>query len=153
MTVSEAKLLVGAIVLAAVGYAGYLGYHYRKIRLDLEKNAAINVVPSVAGDEVSEAGYIFSMRRETNLQRGDWNLVWFIVVPSTNMRYSVPYWYGYQDFKTGQVVNLIHVKDGIDPDKSSSREYIVGLYDKAKGKCAQVGIADLEELMMEDTSE
>jgi hypothetical protein len=153
MSASEAKFLVGAIALAAVGYTGYLGYNYRTIRLDLEKKAAVKVVPNVADDEVSEAGYIFSMRRETNLRRGDWNLVWFIVVPSTNMRYSVPYWYGYQDFKTGQVVNLIHVKDGIDPDKSSSREYIVGLYEKEKGKSAQVGVVDLEELMMEDTSE
>ena len=63
------RLLPQLIALAAVGYAGYLGYNYWAIRLDLEKNAAVKVVPKVADDEASEAGYIFDMRRETYLRR------------------------------------------------------------------------------------
>jgi hypothetical protein len=72
------------------------------------------------------------------------NLVWFIVVPSENTRWSCSYQAGFPDFKVGDGVTIIHKKSAVDTVDYSG--YVIGLHEKEKGKVTDVWALDLEDL-------
>ncbi|MGA8086705.1 MAG: hypothetical protein WCA10_05315 [Terracidiphilus sp.] len=129
-----AWVLTCLVVCAPLIYVGHLLSNYVKIRKDLQRKSAIVVHPTVGENEALDLGYIYSMRRDSLLREGRLNLVWFVVVPATNVHYSCPYEEGYSDFKTGDSVRLIHTtsEDGGD------NGYIVGLHDNERDKVASV---------------
>ena len=87
------------------------------------------------------------MRRDTWIRRGEWNLVWFIAVPTTNIRYSAAYTEGFQGFKIGDGVRLIHIKADVNANDYTG--YIIGLHDNERGQVANVEAIDLDELEMD----
>jgi hypothetical protein len=97
-------------------------------------------------NEASGFGYIYSMRRENYIREGRLNLVWFVVIPTTNDHYTCSYEAGYSDFKTGDSVRLIHTTSEDEGDYG----YIIGLYDKESGKAASVWNFNLDSAEFED---
>jgi hypothetical protein len=90
-------------------------------------------------------GYIYSMRRDTPIHDDELNLVWFVVVPATNVHYSCSYEGGFPDFKTGDSVRVIHTKS----DEEGEYGYIIGLHDTEKDKVSEVWNFDLDTAMIE----
>jgi hypothetical protein len=84
------------------------------------------------------------MRREKNIGEGTLNLVWFVVVPSRNTRWSCSYQAGFSDFKVGDSVRIIHEKLGIDTVDFSG--YLIGLHEKISGRATDVWAIGLEDL-------
>lgn len=139
-------LLAIAIVCLPLVYIAHLVGNYLGIRRDLERKSAIVVHPRVGDNEASDIGYIYSMRRENHIREGRLNLVWFVVIPATNVHYSCPYEEGFSDFKTGDSVRLIHTTSEEEGDYG----YIIGLYDKESGKAASVWNFDLDSAEFDD---
>jgi hypothetical protein len=133
-------LVIIPVVSVPILYAGHLVANYERIQKNLERKSSLVVHPSVTDGNASDLGYIYSMRRETHVRDGELNLVWFVVVPATNVHYSCPYEAGYSDFKIGDSVRLIHTKS----DEESDLGYILGLYDNERGQVASVWDFDLD---------
>lgn len=127
-------LVLAAVVSTPLLYLGHLYANYRKIQTELARKSATIVRPSVRNGDASDLGYIYSMRRETRIREGRLNLVWFVVVPATNVHYSCPYEEGYSGFRTGDSVRLVHTKKEEEGDYG----YIVGLHANEQGKAALV---------------
>lgn len=132
------------IVCIPYAYAIHLYRNYAGIQTNLRERAALTVHAAVGADSVSEVGYIFSMRRETYIRKGRFNLVWFIAVPATGARYSCSYESGFQNFKVGDGVTVIHTK--ADIDTGDYEGYIIGLHHEEQGKVAGVWALDLDGL-------
>lgn len=125
-------------------------YRYMKIRADSTKRAAEVVQPRYDDDDVSEIGYISSMRDEVFLRDDNRvNLVWFVKVPATGAEYSCSYERGFPDFRKGDDVKIIRPKNVED---EAGEGYIVGLHEKLTGKAGVVSMIDEEslELVMPD---
>jgi len=89
-------------VIVGAGYGGHLLYRYVKVEQDVARRAAEVIRPRMDDDDVAEIGYIYSMRDEIYLREApEKNLVWFIKVPATGVRYSCQYEYGFPDFHQG----------------------------------------------------
>jgi hypothetical protein len=129
-----AWLVIGMVLCIPLLYLGHLYANYEKIQADLQRKSAIAVQPTVGAGDASEIGYIYSMRRETYIREGRLNLVWFVVVPATNIHYSCSYEAGFPDFKTGDSVGIIHTNS----DEEGHYGYIIGLHDNKQGKVASV---------------
>jgi hypothetical protein len=145
------ETLVSWVFFALVIGGGlYYGIHllrnYLQIKSDFKENSARIVHPSVGENQASDIGYIYSMRRETMIREGRLNLVWFVVIPATNVHYSCPYEYGYPDFKTGDSVRLIHTTSEEDGDNG----FIVGLHENERDKVASVWNFDLDTAEFDD---
>jgi hypothetical protein len=129
----------------SIAYGVHLILNYQKVRAEIREEAAMVIKPKLDERSISEFGYIFSMRRETYIRDyADFNLVWFIAVPATGEQYSCKYIGGFQDFKKGDSVTLIHPKS--DEDSIDYSSYIIGLYGKEQGKSSLVGVNNLEDL-------
>jgi len=141
---------VAVIVLVVIGLPCAYGIHlyrnYVQIQSELRDKSSRIVRPKVDDESVSEIGYIYDMRRETYIREGRLNLVWFIVVPSENTRWSCSYEAGFPDLKVGDGVTIIHKRTGVD---SADYGYVVGLHDKEQGKVTEVWVIDLDELEMD----
>jgi len=137
----------GGIICGGLYYGVHLALNYQKVHAEIREKASYPVKPKVEDGSISETGYIFSMRRETSIQDANFNLVWFISVPATGARYSCQYGGGYQDFKIGDGVTLIHPKS--DEDSVDSPSYIVGLHDDEQRKASLIYVNNLEELELE----
>jgi hypothetical protein len=142
---SKPRLLIGFVVCAALTYAGYVVRNHLKIQRYLDKKSAIVVHPKVGETDVSELGYIYSMRRDNPIHDDELNLVWFVVVPATNVHYSCSYEAGFPDFKTGDSVRLIHTKS----DDEGDYGYIIGLHDKEQGRVTEVWNFNLDNAMLD----
>src|SRR5258708_24028258 len=139
-------IMIVALIVGA-GYGGELLYRYVKVEQDVARRAAVVIRPKLDDDDVSEIGYVYSMRDEIYLREApEKNLVWFIKVPATGARYSCQYEYGSPDFRKGDDVRIIHPKDVTD---GSGEGYVVGLHEKLMGKVALVNINDEEQLEMD----
>ena len=139
-------LLIGLVVCIAMAYGGYRLRNHLKIQWELERRSAIIVRPKVGDGDTSDFGYIYSMRRDTPVHDDELNLVWFVVVPTTNVHYSCSYEAGFPDFKTGDSVRLIHTKSDEDADEG----YIIGLHDNEQGKVTEVWNFDLDTSAVND---
>ena len=138
-------IIIGLIVGA--GYGGHLLYRYIKVEQDVHRRAAVVIRPRMDDDDVAEIGYIYSMRDEIYLRDvPEKNLVWFIKVPATGVRYSCQYEYGFPDFRKGDDVRIIHPKD---LSEMSGEGYVIGLHEKLAGKVALANINDEEQLEMD----
>lgn len=139
-------LLIAVLVLiAGAGYLIHLYLNYSEIQATLKLRAAVPVHAAVDSESVSEVGYIYGMRDETYIREGRFNLVWFVVVPSTNRKYSCPYDAGYQEFKVGEGVAIIHKRRELETSGNFTG-YIVGLHGEKREKAAAVSVSDLEDL-------
>ena len=145
MPKAQLRLLIGFAVCAALIYAGYKVRNHLKIQRYLDKKSAIVVHPKVGENDASDFGYIYSMRRDTPIHDDELNLVWFVVVPATNVHYTCSYEAGFPDFKTGDSVKLIHTKS----DDEGDYGYIIGLHDKEQGKVTEVWNFDLDSAMLD----
>lgn len=133
MRTTGARLLIGVGLCVASMYAGYSYRNHLKIQRYLDQESAIVVHPKILEGDASDAGYIYSMRRDTPIHDDELNLVWFVVVPSTNAHYSCSYEGGFPGFQVGDSVTLIHTtRDEADDG------YIVGLHDHERGKATMV---------------
>ena len=140
-------LMCVAVGLAfACRYVAHLYKNYSKIENELREKSSRIINPNVDDESVSEIGYIFSMRREKNIGEGRLNLVWFVVVPSKNTRWSCSFQSGFSDFRTGDSVTIIHKKSDVDNLDYSG--YLIGLHGKDRGRATDVWAIDLEELEM-----
>jgi hypothetical protein len=135
------------VIVGPIVYGVHLIENYQKVHAEIREEAATVIKPAVDEGSVSEVGYIFSMRRETYIRDPNFNLVWFIAVPATGERYSCKYLGGFQDFKTGDGVALIHPKD--DEGSVDHASYIVGLHDREQGKASLIGVNNLEILELD----
>jgi hypothetical protein len=142
------KMLYIAVGCAALLYVIHVGLNYRKIEKKLESDSAVVVHPVMGEHDVAEIGYIYEMRREHLLTEGRLNLVWFVVVPSTNVHYSCSYEEGFADFETGDGVRLIHRGADDDPDGADYGD-IVGLHGREQGKTAMVWVIDADRAELE----
>jgi hypothetical protein len=131
---------------APVGYGVHLIMNYNKIERELHKNEARVTQPRVNDDAKAEIGYIYQMRNETQIREGRLNLVWFVVVPATNVHYSAVYDSGYADWKMGDSIRLIHNKN----DDESDYGYLVGMHDKKLGKATFVWTINSDDSAMDD---
>jgi hypothetical protein len=122
------------IVCVPVIYCGHLFANYMAIENDLEKKSARTLHPSVDEGNATDLAYIYNMRREMHIREGKLILVWFIVVPATNVHYSCSYESGFSDFKVGDSVKLIHTTSEDEGDYG----YIVGLHEKEQGKVTAI---------------
>jgi hypothetical protein len=139
-------LVIAVVVLfAGVGYLIHLYLNYSDIKATLKSRAAVTVHASVDSESVSEVGYIYEMRDETYIRRGRFNLVWFVVVPSTNRKYSCLYEAGHQGFAVGDSVRIIRKRRELE-DMIDFTGYIVGLHNERPDKTAMVSVNDLEDL-------
>jgi hypothetical protein len=145
MPKAQLRLLIGLAVCAALIYAGYKVRNHLKIQRYLDKKSAIVVHPKVGENDASDFGYIYSMRRDTPIHDDELNLVWFVVVPATNVHYTCSYEAGFPDFKTGDSVKLIHTKS----DDEGDYGYIIGLHDKEQGQVTEVWNFDLDSAMLD----
>jgi hypothetical protein len=106
-------LFIAALVI--VGLAAAYGFHlyrnYGIILAELNAKSAKTVRPFVDEESVSEIGYVYDVRRETQLKEGRLNLVWFVAIPSQDTRWSCSYEAGFADFKIGDGVTIVHKKD------------------------------------------
>jgi len=130
----QVRLLIGLVVCAALFYAGYKVRNHLRIQRYLNRQSAIVVHPKIGDTDASDFGYIYSMRRDTPIHDDELNLVWFVVVPATNVHYSCSYHAGFPDFRTGDSVRLIHTTSEDEGDYG----YIVGLHDAEHGKVTEV---------------
>lgn len=138
-------IIVGLII--GGGYGGHLLYRYVKVEQDVARRAAEVVRVKMDDDDVAEVGYIYEMRDEIYLRDvPEKNLVWFIKVPTTGVRYSCQYEYGFPDFRKGDDVRIVHPKDLTD---GSGSGYVIGLHEKLMGKVALVNVNDEEQLDMD----
>jgi hypothetical protein len=146
---ASVSVSVIAILLTslACGYGIHLYKNYVKIQSELREKASWLVRPRLDDESVSEVGYVYDMRRETYIRESRLNLVWFIVVPSENTRWSCSYEAGFPDFKVGDGVTIIHKKTEIDPDDYTG--YVIGLHDKEQGKATRVWALDEDQLEMD----
>jgi hypothetical protein len=145
MPKAQLRLLIGFAVCAALIYAGYKVRNHLKIQRYLDKKSAIVVHPKVGENDASDFGDIYSMRRDTPIHDDELNLVWFVVVPATNVHYTCSYEAGFPDFKTGDSVKLIHTKS----DDEGDYGYIIGLHDKEQGKVTEVWNFDLDSALLD----
>jgi hypothetical protein len=143
-----AWMIMGIVVIVPCAYGLHLVGNYLKIQRELAANERRIILPHAADSDTVEDGYIYTMRRDLFIREGRLNLVWFIVVPSANKRYSCSYDAGFSEFKQGDVVHLIHDKD--HPDEGNYG-YIVGGDDRTKGKVTQAWVNDEDEMEMLDT--
>jgi hypothetical protein len=143
------KFIGWLILIAVIGLPTAYGIHlwrnYAKIDQELRANTARVIHPKVDDDDVSEIGYVYQMRREWHIRDGELNLVWFVVVPATNVHYSCVYTSGYPDFKTGDSVRIIHNKD----EDESDYGYLVGMHDNRQGKTTLVWTINSDDAAME----
>jgi len=137
-------IFFGCLIGGGLCYGIHLALNYQKVHVKIRKEAAYRIEPKVEEGSITETGYIFSMRKETSIREASFNLVWFVAVPATGERYSCSYDGGFQDFRVGDGVTLIHPKS--DEDSAYQPSYIVGLHDKEQGKASLVGVNNLEEL-------
>jgi hypothetical protein len=143
----EYKVAAILVLVVAMVYGGHMLYRYLKIRQDSTKRAAEIVQPIVHDDDVTEVGYIYSMRNEIFLRdENRVNLVWFVKVPATGARYSCGYEYGFPDFRTGDDVKIIRPREVVD---NSGPGYVIGLHGKLSGQIASVWVNDEDELEMD----
>ncbi len=141
--------LFGALCAVVVigllsSYVIHLWNNYSKIGNDLRQKSAQSIYPTVDQESVSETGYIYEMRREKNIGEGTLNLVWFVVVPLRNTRWSCSYQAGFSDFKVGDSVRIIHKKSNIDTVDFSG--YLIGLHEKNRARATDVWAIGLEDL-------
>lgn len=132
-------MIAVVVFCAPVFYLLHLWSNYENIQRDLKHKSSIVVRPVVRDGSARDIGYIYSMRRETNVREGNLNLVWFVIVPATNVRYSCSYEDGYSEFRKGDSVAIIHTKS----DEEGDYGFIVGLHDNEVGKVASVWNFDL----------
>jgi len=85
------------------------------------------------------------MRNETHIREGRLNLVWYVVVPDTNVHYSGVYDSGYADWKNGDSVWIIHNKD----DDEADYGYLVGMHEPKQGKATLVWILNSDDEMLD----
>jgi hypothetical protein len=90
--------------------------------------------PVVDEHDATDIAYIYDMRREESFTKEALNLVWFIVVPATNIHYSCSYQDGFSDFKVGDGVRLIHTKS----DEDGADGFIIGLHGPERGKVTSI---------------
>jgi hypothetical protein len=140
----------GIIILGLVigtGYGGHLLYRYVKVEQDVARRAAEVVRVKMHDDDVAQVGYIYEMRDEIYLRdMPEKNLVWFIKVPASGVRYSCQYESGFPDFRKGDDVRISHPDD---LTKGSGMGYVIGLHEKLEGKIALVNVNDEEQLEMD----
>jgi hypothetical protein len=134
------------IIGGGLYYGVHLLMNYIHLEKEFRENSAKIAHPRVFENQASDIGYIYSMRRETLIREEKLNLVWFVVVPTTNIHYSCPYEYGYPDFKTGDSVRLIHTTSEDEGDYG----YIVGLHDQEQGKATAIWNFDLDTAELDD---
>jgi len=137
--------LIGLVVCIGLIYGGYRLKNHLKVQRELERKSAIVVHPKVGEGDASDLGYIYSMRRDTPIHDDELNLVWFVVVPATNVHYTCSYEAGFPDFKVGDSVRLIHTKSDDDADYG----YIIGLHDDEQGKATEVWNFNLDTAMLD----
>jgi hypothetical protein len=140
-------LFFGLIIGGAIYYAVHLTRNYLSIQKDIRETAAVVVHPVTNSGDVTEIGYVFSMRRDRDIREGSWNLVWFIATPEKGVRYSCKYEEGFQGFKVGDGVKII--RKNIDLADAPEDAYIVGLHDNEQGKASIVFTNDLDILELE----
>jgi hypothetical protein len=143
---NRAGLLASAAVLLIGAYGIHLYLNYAKIQARLRALSGVRLHAKVDNESVSEIGYIFEMRRDMYIREGGFNIVWFIDVPSTNRRYSCAYGAGFQGFREGDGVQIIHKSDDVDHDDYTG--YVIGLHEGEKGKVSEVDAWDLDDLEM-----
>jgi hypothetical protein len=130
------KGIIILVLIVGTGYGVHMLYRYLKIRRDSAKRAAEVVRLKLDENDVTEIGYISSMRDEVFLRdENRVNLVWFVKVPATGAEYSCSYEYGFPDFRQGDDVTIIHPQNVGD---EAGYGYIVGLHYKLTGKAALV---------------
>jgi hypothetical protein len=139
------KGLIVVLLVIALGHGLHLLLNYEKIQRTLRENSAHVIHPKVDDDAKAEIGYIYQMRDENFIREGKLNLVWFVVVPATNVHYSCSYDSGFPDFKIGDGVRIIHNKD----DSESDYGYLVGLHEKKQGKATLVWTINSDDLSMD----
>jgi hypothetical protein len=115
-------------------YGGHLLANYQGIQKGVAQKSAKTLIPSVDDGDASDIGYIYNMRRETRIREGKLILVWFVVIPATNVHYSCSYDSGFSDFKIGDSVRLIHTKS----EDAGDYGYMIGLHDKEQGKVTSI---------------
>ncbi len=93
----------------------------------------------------AEIGYVYDMRDETLIREGSLNLVWFVVVPATNVHYSGVYDSGYADWNKGDSISIIHNKD----DDEADYGYMVGLHGSKQGKATLAWIINSDNEMLD----
>lgn len=135
------------VLCGGLYYVTHLALNYRKIQKDIRETAATVVEPVTHEGDLTEIGYIFSMRRDRDIREGTWNLVWFIAIPEKGVRYSCKYEEGFQDFKVGDGVKII--RKNVDLAEDPEDSYIVGLHDKEQGKASIAWTNDLDILELE----
>ncbi|MGB7984611.1 MAG: hypothetical protein WCF54_05575 [Terracidiphilus sp.] len=145
------EMLIGWMFFALIiGGGGYYCVHliqnYRHIHQDIRDKAAKIVNPFFKDGDISEIGYIYEMRRENYIRDNSWNLVWFIAIPETGVKYSCKYEEGYQDFKVGDSVRII--RKPFDFQDGGEYVNIVGLHDRQQGKASIAWTNDLKVLEM-----
>lgn len=144
-------LVILVIVGLPVGYAVHLVRNYLAIQKELSENEARQVVLRTDENSQVETGYIYAMRRDTQIRDKNLNLVWFIVVPSTNDHWSCSYQYGYSRFRVGDSVQIVRQKNA--DQTLDYTGYILGQFLQEKGKVTNAWILDLDELEAEDPGE
>jgi hypothetical protein len=136
-------LVILLVVSLPVWYGVHLILNYVHIESQLKKSEARIIHPRIDDDAKSEIGYIYAMRNETQIRDNRLNLVWFVVVPATNVHYSGVYDSGYGDWKVGDSIHLIHNKD----DSEADYGYLVGMHDQKQGKSTFVWIINSDDAM------
>jgi hypothetical protein len=126
--------IVCLVMCVPLLYGGHLLANYQGTQKDLAQKSTRTIHPSVDDDDASDLGYIYNVRREIYIREGKLVLVWFVVVPATNVHYSCSYDAGFSDFKTGDSVRLIYTKS----EDAGDYGYIVGLHDKEQGKVTSI---------------
>jgi hypothetical protein len=116
MPKAQKQLLIGCLICASLIYAGYKIRNYVRIQKYLAEKSATVVNPKIGENDALDLAYIYSMRRDTAIHDDELNLVWFVVVPSTNVLYSCSYEAGFPEFKAGDSVRLIHTKSNGEGD-------------------------------------
>jgi hypothetical protein len=141
------KGIIILVLIVGTGYGVHMLYRDVKIRQDSTKRAAEVVHLKLDDDDVTEIGYISSMRNEVFLRdENRVNLVWFVKVPATGAEYSCSYEYGLPDFRQGDDVRIIHSQNVGD---EAGYGYIVGLHYKLTGRTALVWVIDEENLELD----
>jgi hypothetical protein len=122
---------------------------YEQIESDFKESENWIVPATVDGDSVSEVGYIYDVKRETDYTRQEVKIRWWVKVPATNEIYSCEWQSGYAGFLKDDGVELIHKKRHVETDDYSG--FILGINGRERGVSSSVwteSVSDLELLIL-----
>jgi len=134
--------IFATLVIFCLIFSGWHYYLLSQIWTSVEKQAQIQVRPTIASDHVKDVGYIEYKSVKVALAKREQLIQWRIKIPRTNDSYWCTWESGFTDFEKGEGVLLIHLSPNADSDEWGG--YIVGLHGDKRGKVAKVWAIDAE---------